>query len=148
MEDENESFLVKWEHRLDIGDVDLFVKEDLLRDSCFKDELNSSHNMQDNKLFQTFKDEFQHKLLGSLAPKSYELILSFKSIYKNTYDIFVMDIDSRTFVFKHQTFHLWERGIKGCFLFHSNQFLTITETGVFAQSLAQRNKRMVFKDTE
>ena len=59
-----------------------------------------------------------------------------------------MDLDSRNFVFKYQIFHLWEQSIKGFFLFHSNNFLTISETGICAQSLIQKNKHMIFKDIE
>ena len=142
-ENENDSFLIKWEHKLDIDDVDLYVKEDQMRESCFKEGAHSE------KTIDIFKNELKHKFFsGLMGPKSKELILSFKSIYKNTYDIFVMDLDSRTFVFKYQIFHLWERTIKGFYLFHSNNFLTISETGTFAQSLTQRNKHIIFKDIE
>ena len=35
-DNENQFFLIKWEHKLDIDDVDLYVKEDQMRESCFK----------------------------------------------------------------------------------------------------------------
>lgn len=63
---------------------------------------------------------------------SKELVLSYKSIYKNTYDIIVVNLgkiknnkDENNFVFRHESFHLWEQYIKGIHL-SSNYFLTIS----------------------
>ena len=45
-----------------------------------------------------------------------ELIISYKTIYMNTYNVTVIDITSPTVfktIFRHESFQLWESPIKG-----------------------------------
>ena len=74
-----------------------------------------------------------------------ELILSYKSIYINTYDIVVIKIHDGSIVFRHESFHLWEQFIKGIFI-SSHQYLTISKAGVVAMSLARKRKVISFRD--
>jgi hypothetical protein len=48
-----------------------------------------------------------------------ELVLSFKTIYINTFTIMVLDIDlnaKRSLIFRHESFQLWESEIRGIML--------------------------------
>jgi hypothetical protein len=73
-----------------------------------------------------------------------ELILSFKSIYINTYEVLVLKFDG-SIVFRHESFHLWEQWIKGIFI-SSHQFLSISQAGIYAQSLARKKSIVSYKD--
>ena len=74
-----------------------------------------------------------------------ELILSYKSIFINTYDIIVLKLSDGSIVFRHESFHLWEQPIKGINV-TNNQFLTISQDGVYAQNLARSNSIINHKD--
>lgn len=68
---------------------------------------------------------------------SIELVLSYKTIYKNTYNYLVIDIsnpESRRFVFNHEIFHVWEQYIKGILL-ETNDFLTISKNAITVTSI-------------
>ena len=48
-----------------------------------------------------------------------ELVLSFKTIYINTFTIMVLDIDlnaKRSLIFRHESFQLWESAVRGIML--------------------------------
>lgn len=47
-----------------------------------------------------------------------ELIISFKQIYSNLYNVIVINLNSAQtgMVFQHQSHHIWERKIKGLYL--------------------------------
>jgi Zn-dependent peptidase ImmA (M78 family) len=83
--------------------------------------------------------------------KSIELVLSFKTIYKNTYNYIVIDInnpDSRRFVFNHEIFHVWEQYIKGILL-ETHDFLTISKEALTVTSIERQiNKNDAAKKTK
>jgi len=56
-----------------------------------------------------------------------ELVLSFKTIFLNTYTIFVIDISTKEFstLFKHQSFQLWESTIFGTLLTKNYDYVTL-----------------------
>ena len=72
--------------------------------------------------------------------KAKEIILSYKTIYKNTYEMIVLDLEDenkyKNFVFRHEIHHLWETKIKGIML-SNHIFLTISENGIHAISLSR-----------
>lgn len=52
-----------------------------------------------------------HIVINRRNPTSRELILSFKTIYINTFTIMCLDIDEdvkRSLIFRHESFQLWE----------------------------------------
>ena len=87
----DENFLIKWQSKLLVGDVDLQISKD-----SYFDE-----NQQRNVIIK-------------------ELIISFKMIYINTKNVVVMDItnDKRepSLVFRHESFQIWESECSGLFL--------------------------------
>jgi len=88
-----------WNHKLDIGDVNMQI----LRE-------------KDNK------DGFK------------ELLIGYKTIYINTYNLVVMDLagdeDKRATLFRHESFQLWESSVFGFNLSVSKDFVSLSKTGM------------------
>lgn len=82
---------------------------------------------------RNFYDKTENMGIGAKPTKfdHRELIISYKSIYINTYDIIVIKLNDGSLIFKHESFHLWEQHIKGIFI-SQHQFLTISQAGVHA----------------
>jgi hypothetical protein len=62
-----------------------------------------------------------------------ELVLSFKTIYINTFTIMVLDIDlnvKRSLIFRHESFQLWESEVRGIMLESSKDFITVNKDGI------------------
>lgn len=73
-----------------------------------------------------------------IGGQSKELIISFKTQLRNTYNFIVIDIETNPnrFVFNHEIFHVYEQYITGILLF-SNDFLTITNEKLCAVSVSR-----------
>ena len=59
-----------------------------------------------------------------------ELVISYKTIYINTYNIVIMDISQnkgQSMVAKHESFQLWESPISGVLLRKKNDFVTFNK---------------------
>lgn len=73
-----------------------------------------------------------------------ELIISFKTIFINTYNLVVLDIsveDDQLMIFRHESFQLWESECTG-FLLHKNKdFVTLAKAGMQVMSLGSQEKR-------
>lgn len=75
---------------------------------------------------------------------SRELVVSYKSIYINTYTIIVLDITSdndKTMLFRHESFQLWESEIEGTLLESNKDFVTINKDGMHVVSLGSQPRR-------
>lgn len=89
----------------------------------------------------------RHKGRGDHRYK--ELIVSYKTIYINTYNVMVMDISStggtslQTTIFRHESFQLWESEIRGLITEKNKDFVTISKTGVNILALGSVEKRRV-----
>ena len=62
-----------------------------------------------------------------------ELVLCYKAIYINKFTIMIINIDDSDInesnvVLRHESFHIWESNIRGCFL-PSNDFLILSKNG-------------------
>jgi len=65
--------------------------------------------------------------------KSYDapvLVVSYKSIYVNTYTINIINLNNGLLVFKMETFCLWETGIMSFLNDTTNDYITLTSTGM------------------
>ena len=58
-----------------------------------------------------------------------ELIVSYKLIYMNTYNVIVMEVDG-TPLFKHESFQLWEHRVRGILIQNSKDFVTFSKQGL------------------
>ena len=61
-----------------------------------------------------------------------ELLISYKTIYMNTYTVQVIDISSsdQWTVFKHISFQMWETNISGFYVKRNKDFITINNQGI------------------
>ena len=115
-------FVMKWENKLDIGDVDIYI----------------------NRVIKEQGEERYKKIF-----KFKELLISYKTIYMNTYTLQVFDIsdsdqdglaDNWT-VFKHESFQLWEQKVCGIFLKNNKDFVTMNSQGIQVMTLSERDTR-------
>mmetsp|Transcript_802 Transcript_802/g.1014 ORF Transcript_802/g.1014 Transcript_802/m.1014 type:complete len:155 (-) Transcript_802:1707-2171(-) len=78
-----------------------------------------------------------------------EIIISYKTIYINTYNVVCMDVSSSnefSLIFRHESFQLWESKVKG-FLMSTNEFMILSKDGINLISLNKQRNRIV-KDSE
>jgi hypothetical protein len=85
-----------------------------------------------------------------------ELVISYKTIYINTYNVTIMDISNvswdkevtqQSTLFRHESFQLWESEIKGLILENNKDFVTLSKAGVNILALGSEPKRIV-KDAQ
>jgi len=71
--------------------------------------------------------------------KSYkELVVSYKTIYINTYNVTVMDISAdinEATLFRHESFQLWESDARGLLLTKNKDFVTLSKSGLCVLAL-------------
>ena len=75
-----------------------------------------------------------------------ELIISFKTIYINTYNIVCMDIttdEEQLMIFRHESFQLWESECTGFLLNKNKDFVTLGKAGMEVLSLGSKDKRTI-----
>jgi len=79
-----------------------------------------------------------------------ELVVSFKTIFINVYNVCVMDISNiknvRT-LFRHESFQLWESQISGFYLSKNKDFVTINREGINVLTLSANEKRPIIGDS-
>lgn len=74
-----------------------------------------------------------------------EIIVSFKTIYINTYNVMIMDISNEkeqfSLIFRHESFQLWESEINGFLTNRNHDFVTINRDGINILALGSIEKR-------
>jgi hypothetical protein len=88
--------------------------------------------------------------INNRSKDSRELVISFKTIFINTFTIFVLDITSdeaKTLLYRHESFQLWESDIQGVLLERSKEFISINKDGIHVLSLDSKHMRPVFDGT-
>lgn len=72
-----------------------------------------------------------------------ELVMGFKSIYVNVYNLFCIDISQEgvePIIFRHESFQLWESECSGLLLKNkSSDFVTINKAGLWITSFGSSN---------
>lgn len=59
-----------------------------------------------------------------------ELIVSFKCIYINTFNVNVIDLKENLIIFRHESFHLWESAVVGFLITAKFDFITLSKEGI------------------
>ena len=80
------------------------------------------------------------------AKRFKELVISYKTIFINTYNVWVFDISRDTeqsTLFRHESFQLWESQIRGFYLNKTKDFITINREGINVLSLSAFDKKCV-----
>ena len=70
------------------------------------------------------------------------VVVSYKCIGINTYNVFVFCLKTRLIKFWHESFQLWESPVKG-FLLPSNDFLIISHQGINVIAIGDKPSRVV-----
>ena len=79
-----------------------------------------------------------------------ELIVSYKSIYINVYNIVCMDIsveDAQLLLFRHESFQLYESECTGILLEDNKDFIHLSKSGMQVLSLGSNEKRAIIDST-
>ena len=76
-----------------------------------------------------------------------ELIISYKTIYINTFTVVIKDLSDNSenigILAKHEAFQLWESKAFGMLLNDSKDFLSISKSGINILALGQTPKRKI-----
>ena len=75
-------------------------------------------------------DEEEDEEVEKLVTKQLTcIVVSFKMIGINTYNVFVIDLKSELFKYWHESYQLWESPVKG-FLLKSKEFMILSKDGI------------------
>ena len=73
-----------------------------------------------------------------------EIIISYKTIFINTFNVVVMDISAdaeKSIIFRHEGFQLWESNITGFLLNRHKDFVMLNRDGINILALGSYQKR-------
>jgi hypothetical protein len=74
--------------------------------------------------------------------KVMNIVVSFKNIGINTYNVFVYDVQTMLIKYNFEAFQLWESKVKG-FLLKSNEFMILNKDGTSILSLKEGKGRVI-----
>ena len=78
-----------------------------------------------------------------------ELVVSYKTIFMNTYNVLVVDISQpnhQWLQFRHESFQLWETHVAGFLLQKNNDYVTVNRDGISVFGLGSYDKRAITSD--
>jgi hypothetical protein len=105
-------FMINWQNKLDIGDVNIEVREDY------------SWN------------EYEMKEIAQR-----ELVVGYKSIYINVYSVFVINIQTGCLAFRHESFCLWETKVSSFLNSLSFDFISMQHQGLQVLALGNNQSK-------
>jgi len=117
--------LIAWQHMLDIADADMQLLID--HETELQEEINDDLDV-----------EYEKKVKN----KTKSIVVSYKMIGINTYNVFVIDLDTKLIKYWHESYQLWESPVKG-FLLDSNDFLILSKEGINMIVLGEKQARVV-----
>ena len=86
-------------------------------------------------------------ILRSRKNRLKEIVISYKTIYINTFNVLVMDISGATteksIIFRHESFQLWESEIVGFLTNRNLDFVTLNREGINILALGSVEKRAI-----
>jgi len=92
-------------------------------------------------------DVVEDQDVENVVKKKYtSIVVSFKMIGINTYNVFVIDLDTHLIKYWHESYQLWESTVKG-FLLTSNEFMILSKDGINVIMLGEKKPR-VLKDKD
>ena len=76
------------------------------------------------------------------GPRRASIVVSYKSIGINTFNVFVIDLQTKLIKYWHEGYQLWESPVKG-FLLTTNDFLILSKDGINLLALGEKEGRAV-----
>lgn len=119
--------LVAWNHMLDIADADIQLL--VASETGLEEDV-----VEDADVELTVKKKYT------------SIVVSFKMIGINTFNVFVIDLDTKLIKYWHESYQLWESKVKG-FLLSSNEFMILSKDGINVIMLGEKKPR-VLKDKD
>jgi hypothetical protein len=109
---------------------------------------------KNHKFFLKYKNKLDISdadiaVLRKEGRKNYkELIISYKTIFINTYTVRVIDIstDDPWPIYNHESFQLWESQVTGFFLQKTLDFITINREGINVLTLDSKAKKSIMHE--
>jgi len=74
-----------------------------------------------------------------------ELIVSYKTMYINTFNCMVIDLTDKLIIFRHESFQLWESQVRGFLTSKSHDFVILSREGICIIGLGSDDARK-YKD--
>ena len=81
-------------------------------------------------------------MLNETEHEKASIVISYKSIGINTYNVFVIDLTTSLIKYWNETFQLWESPVKG-FLLSTNDFMILSKDGMNLLALGLKESRVV-----
>jgi hypothetical protein len=76
-----------------------------------------------------------------------ELIVSYKTMYINTFNCMVVDLTDKLIIFRHESFQLWESQVRGFLTTKSHDFVILSRDGMCIIGLGSDDARK-YKDQD
>ena len=70
------------------------------------------------------------------------IVVSYKCIGINTFNVFVIDLQTKLIKYWHEGYQLWESPVKG-FLLETNDFLILSKDGINLLAIGEKPSRVV-----
>lgn len=74
--------------------------------------------------------------------KSSHLVVSYKSIYINTFNVMVICLHQKSILYRFESYHLWEINIGGILL-QNNDFIIFDKDGMSIMNLGTQDKKTI-----
>jgi hypothetical protein len=123
-------YIIKWINKLNIGDAQIFV-------TTFKFQHKPSFRLNKDRIVEC------NKKMEIVSVPSAKIIMSFKTIYENTYTIMVVDRDTCKVLYKHVNYQLWESPVSGFLSTHLNDFIILNKDGMSFVKLGNSETKML-----
>jgi hypothetical protein len=159
--DKNKSIEIDLDDREDISSIQNIIadkdkfyclankKEQRLGFYLFSVDMQNPHNESEYLIKWTNKLDIgncdmhimkeKDKNTGDLSSK---IVVSFKSIGINTFNVFVIDLQDKLIKYWHEGYQLWESPVKG-FLLNTNDFLILSKDGINVLALGEKEGRQI-----
>jgi hypothetical protein len=74
-----------------------------------------------------------------------ELIISFKTIYMNSFSIYILDLKLPGYntIWRHESVQLWESDCYGMMVSQTNEFMKMNKSGIFLLNVCGQDKRVI-----
>lgn len=76
-----------------------------------------------------------------------ELVVSYKTMYINSFNCMVVDLTDKLIIFRHESFQLWESQVRGFLTTATNDFVVLSKDGLSIIGLGSEDARK-FKDQD
>ena len=71
-----------------------------------------------------------------------QLAVSYKSVHINTYNILMVNLDTKMIEYRHESYHLWEANIRSILL-QNLDCIIFSQDGMFIVNLGTKSKRII-----